>query len=86
MKRDISIGEDIHSVSIIRRPEGQFITIGDADAEAIKLEPLGQGNSRGNAHGNSSYRITVGDVSAEAKVAVKGEGIFIEAFDEVFFN
>lgn len=74
MRRQITLGDDTHSVSIIRKPEGRFISIDDAALEPVRLESLGQGNCR----------ITVGELSTEAKVAVKGESVFVEAYGEVF--
>ena len=74
MKRDISIGENTHSVALIRKPTGLFINIDDADPQAVQLEKLA----------NGKHRITVGDISAQALVEIKGENIFIEAFGQVF--
>lgn len=74
MKRQVTIGEDTHSVAIIRKPEGRFISINDGAFEAVKLELLGQDNCR----------ITVGDATVEAKFKAKGEFVFVEAFGETF--
>lgn len=74
MKRQIILGDETHSVSLIRKPQGRFIRINDGELEPVKLEQLGQG----------LCRVTVGDFSTEAKLAVKGESIFIEAFEESF--
>ncbi len=73
MKRDIAIGNNTHSVALIRKPNGLFIEI-DGEIEAVQLNVLT----------NGKYRIRLGDVWAEAKVEVKGENAFIEAFGQGF--
>ncbi|MBT4518503.1 MAG: biotin/lipoyl-binding protein [Halieaceae bacterium] len=75
MKRQITLGVDTYGASIIRKPAGSVFSINDGALEPIQLESLGL----------DKYRITVGEHSTEAKVAMKGEAVFIEAFGEVFF-
>lgn len=74
MRYDILIGENSHAVSLTNRPDGRFMTVDNGPATALSSQTLG----------NDGYHFQVGDLSIEAKVIVKGEDVFIEAFGRIF--
>jgi len=73
MRREIKIGDESHSVSLINTPEGRHIIVDGTEA-LMDVLPLG----------DDTYRFTIGDHSVKAKAVTKGENVYVEAFGRTF--
>lgn len=73
MRREIKIGDDSHSVSLINTPQGRHIIVDGTEAHLSVI-----------FLGDDSYRFTIGDHTVDATAVTKGENVYIEAFGRTF--
>jgi len=74
MKREILIGEDIHTVTLVSNHTGRSLITDNTTAEMLSSKAMG----------NDSYQFNVGNLSTQATVVSKGEFVFAEVFDRHF--